>query len=176
MLGFLSSCIGNQVDPSLSKGNANVSDVIESNLSDLQEGASSETITCTIPLPPSSTRSDSKNFSMNSETGKRVEITSTIIRPKKDFYFANEKATGIEDAQGRIIKLEWIDEMKIHDQVFGYIIFARPGIRHADGSIGLDHLTAYRCFDSDGDRSFELLETDMSMPSKVPEWAVTTTQ
>ena len=128
-----------------------------------------------VPLPEKKKIVKTSKATIDSESGKHVEIVITAYAPIDDFLFRIEpdnpyQKKGLFD---EVLKLESIEEIKVKERIFWYTIFARKAKfgEQKSNNISHEHAFVYRILDKDGDGKFETLLTDSSK-ILVPQWAV----
>jgi hypothetical protein len=130
---------------------------------------------CKIPLLEKRIKIRTYVTNLNSEDGKLIKVTTTAYDSKGELFFTREAPTAEHAAELNYgwLKLEWLEELKVKDKIFGYLIFVRGAKPDEKTKKPLldKHMFVYRCVDFDGDGTFESILTDTAKELLVPKWA-----
>ena len=131
---------------------------------------------CKIPEPTVRIPIRTYFMYLPSKEGKRIKVISFAYKSKDDLFF-NREATD-ENTNDRfenaLLKLEWIEALKVRGRVFGHLVFAR----HATSNINtskttLDkHLFVYRCVDFTENGILKTILLDSTQTLTVPDWVL----
>jgi hypothetical protein len=127
---------------------------------------------CSIPLPTEKQIRSKLIDYRKSEDGKPVKVSITNYASKNDFFFKQEPINPRNTY--KTFRLVWIDEFKVNEKIFGYMVFAQESkpSEQSNANSSYEHKSVYRCYDFNGDGKFEYLTDDgMEVPS-VPKWVL----
>jgi hypothetical protein len=108
-----------------------------------------------------------------SEDGKPVRLMITDYAPKNEVFFTQVPSGSVSPNRllSGLLKLEFIEELRVKEKIFGYVVFARA--TKTDEKTGkpspFGQMFVYRIIDKDGDGKFETLLADDSK-ILVPQW------